>query len=159
MREVRFLFLLCLQAGRENDSDLLLWVSQSVTKFCRYLCQHHVPSAATAAIVFAVCQANDHGFGGLGGFSALGTVTSFFERYNNLFPTKLNPDSALDMVRHVTSKEVKDAIFSMGNDNSNRGYHVCVLFTAAFFKEAWDIIAEDVTKAIQEFFVNGCLLK
>ncbi|GJV08199.1 hypothetical protein Tco_1345855, partial [Tanacetum coccineum] len=28
-------------------------------------------SAATAAIVFAVCQANDHGFGGLGGFSAL----------------------------------------------------------------------------------------
>ncbi|GKC50694.1 hypothetical protein Tco_1073439, partial [Tanacetum coccineum] len=26
---------------------------------------------ATAAIVFAVFQANDHGFGGLGGFSAL----------------------------------------------------------------------------------------
>ncbi|GKC14540.1 hypothetical protein Tco_1011322, partial [Tanacetum coccineum] len=27
---------------------------------------------ATAAVVSAVCQANDHGFGGLGGFSALG---------------------------------------------------------------------------------------
>ncbi|GJY08489.1 longifolia 1-like protein [Tanacetum coccineum] len=33
--------------------------------FCRHLCQHHVLSATTAAIVFAVCQANDHGFGGI----------------------------------------------------------------------------------------------
>ncbi|GJY14583.1 hypothetical protein Tco_0385005 [Tanacetum coccineum] len=31
--------------------------------------------------------------------------------------------------------------------------------TAAFFKEAWDIIAHDVIKAVQEFFVNGSLLK
>ncbi|GJY51020.1 putative ribonuclease H-like domain-containing protein [Tanacetum coccineum] len=35
-------------------------------KFCRHLCQHHVPSAATAVIVSAVCQANDHSFGGIG---------------------------------------------------------------------------------------------
>nr|GEW39052.1 retrovirus-related Pol polyprotein from transposon TNT 1-94 [Tanacetum cinerariifolium] len=34
-----------------------------------------MPSAATAAIVSAVCQANDHGFGGLGGFSALARNT------------------------------------------------------------------------------------
>ncbi|GJU20768.1 hypothetical protein Tco_1154110, partial [Tanacetum coccineum] len=32
---------------------------------CRHLCQHHVPSTATAAIVSAVYQANDHGFGGI----------------------------------------------------------------------------------------------
>ncbi|GJU05521.1 putative reverse transcriptase domain-containing protein [Tanacetum coccineum] len=32
-------------------------------------------------------------------------------------------------------------------------------YTAAFFKEAWDIIAHDVIKAVQEFFVNGSLLK
>ncbi|GJT13785.1 ribonuclease H-like domain-containing protein [Tanacetum coccineum] len=51
--------------------DQVSW-SVSVFMFCRHLCQHHVPSAATAAIVSAVCQANDHGFGGLGGFSALG---------------------------------------------------------------------------------------
>ncbi|GJS21070.1 hypothetical protein Tco_0449702 [Tanacetum coccineum] len=36
-----------------------------VLHFCRHLRQHHVPSTATAAIVFAVCQANDHGFGGI----------------------------------------------------------------------------------------------
>ncbi|GJU44591.1 zf-CCHC domain-containing protein [Tanacetum coccineum] len=41
-------------------------------KFCCHLCQHHVPLAATASIISAVCQANDHGFSGLGGFSALG---------------------------------------------------------------------------------------
>ncbi|GJX37821.1 hypothetical protein Tco_0251124 [Tanacetum coccineum] len=48
-------------------------------QFCRHLCQHHVPSAATAAIVSAVCQANDHGFGGLGGFSAL-DLYEYFEQ-------------------------------------------------------------------------------
>nr|GEV04472.1 hypothetical protein [Tanacetum cinerariifolium] len=43
----------------------------------------------------------------------------------------------------------------MGNDKSLRpnGY------TAAFFKEAWDILSTDVTKAVQEFFTNGTLLK
>ncbi|GJU29675.1 putative reverse transcriptase domain, reverse transcriptase zinc-binding domain protein [Tanacetum coccineum] len=28
-----------------------------------------------------------------------------------------------------------------------------------FFKEAWDIMSSDVTKAVQEFFINGKLLK
>ncbi|GJY01145.1 hypothetical protein Tco_0359297 [Tanacetum coccineum] len=74
---------------------------------------------------------------------------------HNLFSTKLDPEVALDMVRHITPKEVKDAIFLMGNDKAPGPDG----FAAAFFKEAWDIIAEDVTKAIQEFFVNGCLLK
>ncbi|GJX46288.1 hypothetical protein Tco_0271478, partial [Tanacetum coccineum] len=33
---------------------------------------------ATAAIVSAVCQANDHGFGGVGGFSALSDLCVLF---------------------------------------------------------------------------------
>ncbi|GKE88177.1 reverse transcriptase domain-containing protein [Tanacetum coccineum] len=74
---------------------------------------------------------------------------------NNLFSKKLEPTVALDMVRNVTPKEVKDAIFSMGNDKSPRPDG----FIAAFFKVAWDIVVEDVTKAIQEFFSNGNLLK
>ncbi|GJR42292.1 hypothetical protein Tco_1310395, partial [Tanacetum coccineum] len=41
------------------------------TLLCRHLCQHHVSSVATAAIVSVVCQANDHDFDGLGRFSAL----------------------------------------------------------------------------------------
>ncbi|GJT10477.1 hypothetical protein Tco_0857519 [Tanacetum coccineum] len=32
-------------------------------------------------------------------------------------------------------------------------------YSAAFFKEAWDIIAVDVIKAVKEFFTNGVLLK
>ncbi|GKA04695.1 hypothetical protein Tco_0683815 [Tanacetum coccineum] len=43
--------------------------------------------AASTAIVFAVCQANDHGFGGLGGFSALGDFDVFlgdFERFEHI---------------------------------------------------------------------------
>ncbi|GJZ80574.1 hypothetical protein Tco_0645568 [Tanacetum coccineum] len=45
--------------------------------FCSHLCQHHVPSAATATIVSIVYQAKDHGFGGLGGFSALAALSLF----------------------------------------------------------------------------------
>ncbi|GKC34214.1 hypothetical protein Tco_1046598, partial [Tanacetum coccineum] len=65
--------------------------------------------------------------------------------------------SIIDVVSdsNVTNQEVKDAIFSMGNDKSPGpdGY------TTAFFKEAWDVLANDVTRAVQEFFTNGKLLK
>ncbi|GJX57665.1 RNA-directed DNA polymerase, eukaryota, reverse transcriptase zinc-binding domain protein [Tanacetum coccineum] len=47
----------------------------------------------------------------------------------DLFSSKLDPTVALDMVRNVTPNK------------------------------AWDIVAKDVTKAIQEFFLNGCLFK
>ncbi|GJW97774.1 RNA-directed DNA polymerase, eukaryota, reverse transcriptase zinc-binding domain protein [Tanacetum coccineum] len=51
---------------------------------------------------------------------------------NDLFMNKLDSNVALDMVKTVTPQEVKEAIFSMGNDKSPGpdGY------TAAFFKEA-----------------------
>ncbi|GJU94462.1 hypothetical protein Tco_1319218 [Tanacetum coccineum] len=73
----------------------------------------------------------------------------------NLFKTCLNEQVALDMVRDVSKQEVKEAIFSMGDDKSpgSDGY------TAAFFKEAWEIIGNDITNAICEFFTNGTLLK
>nr|GEU36022.1 hypothetical protein [Tanacetum cinerariifolium] len=62
---------------------------------------------------------------------------------------------ALDMIKHVTAQEVKEAIFSMGNDKSlgPDGY------TACFFKECRDIVASDVVCAVQEFFTNRNLLK
>ncbi|GKA16105.1 hypothetical protein Tco_0695852 [Tanacetum coccineum] len=43
----------------------------------------------------------------------------------------------------------------MGNDKSPGpdGY------TAAFFKDAWEIVGSDVVNAVKEFFVNGKLLK
>ncbi|GJX01649.1 reverse transcriptase zinc-binding domain-containing protein [Tanacetum coccineum] len=55
-----------------------------------------------------------------------------------------------DMVREISNKEVKDAIFSIGDDKSPGPDG----FTAAFFKEAWNIIANDVYLAVREFFRN-----
>ncbi|GKF54315.1 hypothetical protein Tco_0161225 [Tanacetum coccineum] len=73
----------------------------------------------------------------------------------DLFSSKLDPTVALDMVRNVTPNKVKDVFFSMANDKASGPDG----FTVTFFKEAWDIVAKDVTKAIQEFFLNGCLFK
>ncbi|GJX07985.1 RNA-directed DNA polymerase, eukaryota, reverse transcriptase zinc-binding domain protein [Tanacetum coccineum] len=68
---------------------------------------------------------------------------------------ELDTQDALYMTRAITRQEIKEALFSMGNDKAPGpdGY------TSAFFKEAWDIIADDVTSAVSEFFINGRLLK
>ncbi|GJR79933.1 hypothetical protein Tco_0150718 [Tanacetum coccineum] len=72
-----------------------------------------------------------------------------------LFPTKLNDNDALYMVRTVSEAEVKEAMFSMGNEKSPGpdGY------TAAFFKDVWDVVGNEVVAAVREFFSNGNLLK
>ncbi|GJY18245.1 hypothetical protein Tco_0389736 [Tanacetum coccineum] len=72
-----------------------------------------------------------------------------------LFKHILDNATADDMIRNVSDNEIKEAMFSMGNDKSlgPDGY------TAVFFKEAWDIVGNDVIKAIKEFFTNGKLLK
>ncbi|GJZ94536.1 hypothetical protein Tco_0666739 [Tanacetum coccineum] len=64
---------------------------------------------------------------------------------HNLFTKKLYSNVAFEMIKTVTNQEVKDAIFSMGNDKSPDpdGY------MTAFFKEAWDIVANDVTRVLQ----------
>ncbi|GJY27406.1 reverse transcriptase domain-containing protein [Tanacetum coccineum] len=74
---------------------------------------------------------------------------------NDLFRCRLEENEALDMTRPVTRQEVKSALFSMGNDKSPGpdGY------TAAFFKESWDIVADDFVAAVCEFFINGKLLR
>nr|GEV88392.1 hypothetical protein [Tanacetum cinerariifolium] len=74
---------------------------------------------------------------------------------NGVFVDGLSIDVANHMVLAVTDQEIWDAIFSMGNDKApgSDGYSV------VFFKEAWDIIAQDVIKDIKEFFVSGVLLK
>ncbi|GJY65904.1 hypothetical protein Tco_0468142 [Tanacetum coccineum] len=73
----------------------------------------------------------------------------------NLFSTYLTTNEALDMVRPISSQEIKEAMFSMGNDKSLGPDG----FTAAFFKSSWDIIGSDVSRVVREFFINGRLLK
>nr|GEY91054.1 hypothetical protein [Tanacetum cinerariifolium] len=63
--------------------------------------------------------------------------------------------AVLDMVCVVSRQEVKKALFLMGDDKAPGPDG----FTVAFFKEAWDIVANDVTDAICEFFMNGKILK
>ncbi|GJR41629.1 hypothetical protein Tco_1309732 [Tanacetum coccineum] len=80
-----------------------------------------------------------------------GTTTPFDS--DNLFMNKVDPGHAFDIIKNVTAQEVKDTMFSIGNDKSPGpdGY------TACFFKESWDIVANDVTCVIQ--FTNVNLLK
>ncbi|GJY66563.1 reverse transcriptase domain-containing protein [Tanacetum coccineum] len=87
-------------------------------------------------------------------FLGLPGTTSAFDT-NDLFHTRLDEVNARDMVRIISRQEVKDALFSMGNEKSPGpdGY------TAAFFKESWDIIADDLFDAVSEFFINGKILK
>nr|GFC92323.1 methylenetetrahydrofolate reductase 1 [Tanacetum cinerariifolium] len=73
----------------------------------------------------------------------------------NLFNTCLDKQNALNMVRSVSDREVKEALFSMGDDKSPGPDR----YTAAFFKEAWTIVGDEVSNAIREFFTNGKLLK
>ncbi|GJW68600.1 RNA-directed DNA polymerase, eukaryota, reverse transcriptase zinc-binding domain protein [Tanacetum coccineum] len=69
----------------------------------------------------------------------------------DLFCNKLTSDVANYMVRDVSDQEIRESMFVM-RDNKAPGPDG---YTAAFFKEAWEILATDVTKAIKEFFTNG----
>nr|XP_043639249.1 uncharacterized protein LOC122610319 [Erigeron canadensis] len=72
-----------------------------------------------------------------------------------LFTKRLTQDQKLHMVREVFDEEVKNAIFSMGDDKAPGpdGYSV------GFFKGAWSIVGNDVVRAVKIFFVSGKLLK
>nr|GFC18812.1 hypothetical protein [Tanacetum cinerariifolium] len=87
-------------------------------------------------------------------FLGLPGITSPFDT-TDLFSTRLTDDHARDMIRVISRQEVKDALFSMGNDKSSGpdGY------TVAFFKESWEIIADAFFAAVNEFFINRKLLK
>ncbi|XP_021979802.1 uncharacterized protein LOC110875918 [Helianthus annuus] len=74
---------------------------------------------------------------------------------NVAFPNVLDQVAASNMVRQVTREEVKNAMFSIGENKAPGpdGY------TSAFFKNSWEIVGDEVTKAILEFFDNGKLLQ
>ncbi|KAJ0431881.1 putative RNA-directed DNA polymerase [Helianthus annuus] len=74
---------------------------------------------------------------------------------DNLFLNTLSSYSADHMIRQVTREEVKQAMFGIG-ENKAPGPDG---FTSAFFKQAWDIVGDEVTNAVLDFFDNGKLLK
>lgn len=59
------------------------------------------------------------------------------------------------LLNPVSSQEVKEAIFSIKDSKSPgpNGYG------SGFFKKAWPVVGEEITKAVQEFFDKGLILK
>ncbi|KAL0287863.1 UNVERIFIED_CONTAM: hypothetical protein Sradi_7115700 [Sesamum radiatum] len=55
------------------------------------------------------------------------------------------------MIRPIIPEEVKEAFFDIAEDKAPGpdGY------SASFFKAAWSVIGDDLTAAIQDFFVSG----
>ncbi|KAJ9538795.1 hypothetical protein OSB04_031528 [Centaurea solstitialis] len=72
-----------------------------------------------------------------------------------LFSAKLQLTEALDIIRPITDKEIRDSIFAIGNDKAPGSDG----FTSKFFKSAWGIVGRDVTIAVHNFFYSGRLLK
>ncbi|XP_071687296.1 uncharacterized protein [Rutidosis leptorrhynchoides] len=73
---------------------------------------------------------------------------------DQLFTNHLSREQADHMIRQVSDQEVKNAMFDIG-DNKSPGPDG---YSSVFFKEAWDIVGEDVTKAVKQFFTNDQLL-
>ncbi|KAL0446015.1 UNVERIFIED_CONTAM: hypothetical protein Slati_1729400 [Sesamum latifolium] len=59
------------------------------------------------------------------------------------------------MIRHVTKDEVKWAVFDIAEDKAPGpdGY------SSGFYKAAWSVVGDEVTKAVLDFFATGRLLK
>ncbi|KAJ9536686.1 LOW QUALITY PROTEIN: hypothetical protein OSB04_un000159 [Centaurea solstitialis] len=75
--------------------------------------------------------------------------------HHDLFENRLNLSEALHMIRPIQDSEIKDAIFSIGNDKAPGSDG----FSSKFFKDAWEVIGSDVTIAIHNFFYTARLTK
>nr|GEW30868.1 RNA-directed DNA polymerase, eukaryota, reverse transcriptase zinc-binding domain protein [Tanacetum cinerariifolium] len=73
---------------------------------------------------------------------------------DTLFLNKLSKIEAEYMVEEITNKEIKEAMFGIGNEKSPNPDG----FTTMFFKKSWDIMGMDVCGAVKEFFNSNKLL-
>ncbi|KAL0454000.1 UNVERIFIED_CONTAM: LINE-1 reverse transcriptase [Sesamum latifolium] len=70
-------------------------------------------------------------------------------------PGPLSADEVQALIRPFTKEEVKAALFDIEEDRAPGpdGY------SSGFFKAAWPIVGDEVTRSILDFFVTGRLLK
>lgn len=67
----------------------------------------------------------------------------------------VSEQQGIELCRPVSVEEVKEAVWDIPNSKSPGPDG----FTAEFYRAAWDIIKVDVVAAIQDYFLNGKLLK
>ncbi|GKC52243.1 RNA-directed DNA polymerase, eukaryota, reverse transcriptase zinc-binding domain protein [Tanacetum coccineum] len=72
----------------------------------------------------------------------------------DLFSNVLSNDEAEEMIKEVSDKEIKVALFDIG-DNKAPGPDG---FSSVFFKKAWNVVGIDVYDGIKEFFSKGQML-
>ncbi|XP_048637534.1 uncharacterized protein LOC106355467 [Brassica napus] len=77
------------------------------------------------------------------------------DRLKELLGYQCSEMDCRNLEREVTREEIKEVIFHMPGSKSP-GPDV---YTSEFFKEAWEVIGDDVIVAIQSFFVKGFLPK
>eukprot|EP00252_Welwitschia_mirabilis_P020696 TRINITY_DN5118_c0_g3_i1.p1 TRINITY_DN5118_c0_g3~~TRINITY_DN5118_c0_g3_i1.p1 ORF type:complete len:124 (+),score=12.54 TRINITY_DN5118_c0_g3_i1:387-758(+) len=59
-----------------------------------------------------------------------------------------NTEQQLNLIQPITNKEVKNIMFSI-NVNKSPGPDG---YNSGFFKFAWDIVGEEITEVVREFF-------
>ncbi|KAJ9546404.1 hypothetical protein OSB04_018947 [Centaurea solstitialis] len=74
---------------------------------------------------------------------------------NHLFQNTLSLADSLEKIRSISDKEIKDALFQIGNDKAPESDG----FSSKFFKAAWPIVGKDVQIAVHNFFYSGRLTK
>lgn len=77
------------------------------------------------------------------------------ERLQELLDFKCSEEDCRLLEREVTKEEIKGFLFKMPGDKSPGPDG----FTSEFFKESWSVIGDDITVAIQSFFITWFLPK
>ena len=77
------------------------------------------------------------------------------EEMKELLGFQCNELDCAKLIREVTSDEIREVLFKMPASKSPGPDG----FTVEFFKEAWGIIGEDISVAVQSFFIKGFLPK
>lgn len=94
-------------------------------------------------------------FKNLLGSESRGIIPMSIEEIRAIHPFRCSNSLASDLTRIPSNEEIKDEFLRMpkckapGPDG----------FPAEFFLEAWEIVGEDATQAVKEFFISGRLLR
>ncbi|KFK28834.1 hypothetical protein AALP_AA7G055000 [Arabis alpina] len=94
-------------------------------------------------------------FTGLFGTSALELSNSETQEVRNHWKFRCSPQARELLSKHVSAEKIMSEIAALPL-NKTPGPDG---FTGEFFRKSWDIVGEDITAAVSEFFTSGRILK